>query len=33
LELVVAELLRYDVEMAALDRPMSWHLTAELRRT
>jgi hypothetical protein len=27
------ELLRYDVEMAALDQPMSWHLTAELRRT
>ena len=26
------ELLRYDVEMSALDEPMSWHLTAELRR-
>jgi nitrobindin-like protein len=26
------ELLRYDVEMSALDEPMSWHLSAELRR-
>jgi hypothetical protein len=26
------ELLRYDVEMSALDQPMSWHLSAELRR-
>jgi len=25
------ELLRYDVEMSALDQPMSWHLSAELR--
>ncbi|MGZ8563779.1 MAG: FABP family protein [Candidatus Limnocylindria bacterium] len=27
------EVLRYDVEMAALDQPMSWHLSAELRKT
>jgi len=27
------ELLRYEVEMAALDQPMSWHLSAELRRS
>jgi hypothetical protein len=26
------EVLRYEVEMAALDQPMSWHLSAELRR-
>ena len=26
------ELLRYDVEMAARDQPMTWHLGAELRR-
>jgi nitrobindin-like protein len=26
------ELLRYEVEMSALDQPMSWHLGAELRR-
>jgi hypothetical protein len=26
------ELLRYLVEMATLDQPMSWHLRAELRR-
>jgi hypothetical protein len=24
--------LRYDLEMSALDRPMTWHLAAELRR-
>lgn len=27
------ELLRYEVEMAALDQPMTWHLSAELRRS
>jgi hypothetical protein len=27
------EALRYDVEMSALEQPMSWHLSAELRRT
>lgn len=27
------DLLRYDVEMAALDQAMSWHLSAELRRS
>jgi hypothetical protein len=26
------ELLRYDIEMSALDQPMTWHLRAELRR-
>lgn len=26
------ELLRYEVEMSALDQPMTWHLSAELRR-
>jgi len=26
------DLLRYDVEMSALDQPMSWHLSAELRK-
>jgi len=26
------EILRYDVEMSALGEPMSWHLSAELRR-
>jgi hypothetical protein len=26
------ELLRYEVEMSALDQPMTWHLRAELRR-
>jgi hypothetical protein len=26
------ELLRYEVEMSALDQPMTWHLAAELRR-
>lgn len=26
------EVLRYDLEMSALDQPMSWHLGAELRR-
>ena len=27
------EVLRYEVEMAALEQPISWHLTAELRRS
>lgn len=27
------DVLRYDLEMSALDRPMTWHLAAELRRT
>jgi hypothetical protein len=27
------EVLRYDVEMAALEQPMDWHLSAKLRRT
>jgi len=26
------ELLHYDLEMSALDQPMTWHLSAELRR-
>jgi hypothetical protein len=26
------EVLRYDLEMSALDQPMTWHLAAELRR-
>jgi len=26
------DLLRYEVEMAALDQPMSWHLSGELRQ-
>jgi hypothetical protein len=26
------DVLRYDLEMEALDQPMSWHLTGELRR-
>jgi hypothetical protein len=26
------EVLRYEVEMSALDQPMSWHLSAELRK-
>lgn len=25
--------LRYDVEMSALDQPMTWHLSAELRKS
>jgi hypothetical protein len=27
------DVLRYELEMSALDQPMSWHLAAELRRT
>ena len=26
------DVLRYELEMSAVDRPMSWHLAAELRR-
>ena len=26
------DLLRYDLEMSALDQPMTWHLAAQLRR-
>ena len=26
------DVLRYELEMSALDQPMSWHLAAELRR-
>lgn len=27
------DVLRYEVEMSALDQPMTWHLSAELRRS
>jgi hypothetical protein len=26
------DFLRYELEMSALDQPMTWHLAAELRR-